>query len=211
MLYTVASTERYKTNVGRGYYQINHLWEAVKENMKLRYELTDEDFIRYKEILYFHLQKELNTNLLHLFKNEKMIYGLIKDELVKHIVNNIKNMSDVDKKAILCYLIGPFDLYLYNMYDNFNKRYKICFGEDYIGDIEKTLTKADLLVYSIYITSNGKYKGAKYKRLDLFPEISEHIKKCIVENLKLDLTYLERKLNEAINEIEIEKGEEKQK
>ena len=208
MLYTVSSTERYKTNVGRGYYQINHLWEAVKENMKLRYELTDEDFIRYKEILYSHIQKELNTNLLHLFKNEKMIYGLIKDDLVKHIVNNIQNMGDVDKKAILCYLIGPIGLYLDNMYENFNKRYKICFGEDYMGDIEKTLTKADFLVYSIYITSNGKYKGAKYKRPDSFPEISEHIKKCIVENLKLDLTDLERKLSEAINEIEIEKGEE---
>ena len=208
MLYTVASTERYKTNVGRGYYQINHLWEAVKENMKLRYELTDEDFIRYKEILYSHIQKELNTNLLHLFKNEKMIYELIKDDLIKHIVNNIKNMCDIDKKAILCYLIGSFDYHGDNMHEEFNKCYKICFGEDHLGDIEKTLTKADLLVYSINITSNGTYKGAKYNRSDSFPEISEHVKKCIVEDLKLDITDIERKLSEVINEIE--KDEEEQ-
>lgn len=208
MLYTVASTNRYKTNVGRGYYQINHLWEAVKENMKLRYELTDEDFFRYKEILYSHIQKGLKTNLLHLFRNEKMIYELIKDDLINHILNNVKNMCDIDKKAILCYLIGSFDFYWDNMHEEFNKRYKICFGVDYIGDIKKTLTKADILVYSIYITSDGTYRGAKYNRPDSFPEISKHIKKCIVENLKLDLTDLERKLSEAINEIEIEKGEE---
>lgn len=103
MLYTVASTYRFKSNVGK-HYLINHLWDAVKENMKLRYELTDEHFIRYKEILYSHIQKELNTNLLHLFRNEKIIYGPIKDDLIEHIVNNVENMGDVDKKAILCYL-----------------------------------------------------------------------------------------------------------
>ena len=201
MLYTVASTYRFKTNVGRGHYLTNHLWDAVKENMKLRYELTDEHFMRYKGILYSHIQKGLKTNLLYLFGNEKMIYELIRDDLVEHIVNNVKNLSDVEKRAILCYLINPLDFYWNNSYKEFNKHYKICFGEDYIGDIEKTLTKANILVYGIWITAKGGNNGAEYRRPDSFPEISEHVKKCIVDDLKVDITDIERRLSETINEI----------
>ena len=208
MLYTVASTYRFKTNVEGGYYLTNHLWDAVKENMKLRYELTDEHFTRYKEMLYSHIQKGLKTNLLHLFRNEKLIYELVRDDLIEHAVSNVKNMSDVEKKSILCYLIDPSNFYLDIPYEKFDKRYKICFDEDYTGDIEKTLTKSNLLVYSIYIPSRGGYEGVKYYRPDSFPEISEHVKKCIINDLEADITDIERKLNEATNKIDEDEKEQ---
>ena len=205
MLYTVASTSKGITAVNKGYYTTHHLWDAVEGNLAIRYELTGDQFQEYKEKLHFEIQNKLKTNLLYLFGAEKtLIYEIIKDDLIEHIINNIKNMSDVDKRAVLCYLINPLD-YGDNSYEKFNKYYKSCFGEDYIGDIEKTLTKANILVYGIWITSVGGNNGAEYRCPDSFPEISEQVKKCIVDDLKLDLTDIERKLGETINEI----GEDK--
>lgn len=203
MLYTVASTGKGITAVNKGYYTTHQLWDAVKENLTIRYGLTHDQFQEYKEKLHFEIQNKLKTNLLYLFSAEEtLIYEIIKDDLIEHIINNIKNMSDVDKRAVLCYLINPLDFYGDNSHEVFNKHYKICFGEDYIGDIEKTLTKANILVYGIWITAKGGNNGAEYRRPDSFPEISEHVKKCIVDDLQLDITDIERKLSEATNKID---------
>ena len=207
MLYTVASTRKGSTAVNKGYYTTHQLWDAVKENLTIRYELTDDQFQEYREKLHFEIQNKLKTNLLHIEDEETLIYGIIKDDLIEHIINNVKNMSDVNKRAVLCYLINPLD-YGDNLYEKFNKYYKICFGEDYIGDIEKTLTKVNILVYGIWITAKGGNNGAEYRRPDSFPEISEHVKKCIVDDLKLDLTDIERKLSEATNEMETNEEEQ---
>lgn len=202
MLYTVASTGRGSTAVNRSYYTTQHLWNAVERNLKIRYGLTNDQFQEYKEKLHFEIQNKLKTNLLHLFgAEETLIYEIIKDDLIGHIVNNVKNMSDVEKRAILCHLINPLDFYGDNSYEEFNKHYKICFGEDYTGDITETLTKADILVYGIWISAKGNNNGVEYRRPDSFPEISEHVKKCIVEDLKIDITDIERRLSETINEI----------
>lgn len=211
MLYTVASTGKGTTAVNRGYYTTQHLWNAVERNLKIRYGLTNDQFQEYKEKLHFEIQNKLKTNLLYLFSAEEtLIYEIIKDDLIEHIINNIKNMSDVDKRAILCYLINPLDFYFYwdNSYEEFNRYYKICFGEDHTGDIGKTLTKANILVYGIWITAKGGNNGAEYLRPDSFLEISKHVKKCIVDDLKLDLTDIERKLSEATNKIDEDEEEQ---
>ena len=209
MLYTVASTSKGCTAVNRGYYTIHQLWDAVKENLTIRYGLTDDQFQEYKEKLHFEIQNKLKTNLLYLFRDEEtLIYEIIKDDLVEHIIDNIKNMSDADKRALLCYLIKIPDFYGDNSHEKFNKHYRICFGKDYIGDIEKTLIKANILVYGIWITSVGRNNDAEYRRPDSFPEISEHVKKCIIEDLQLNLTDIERKLNEATNKIDEDEKEQ---
>ena len=208
MLYIVASTSKGSTAVKRGHYTTHHLWNAVEGNLAIRYGLTHDQFQEYKEKLHFEIQNKLKTNLLYIEDKETLIFEIIKDDLIEHIINNIKNMSDVDKRAILCYLIDPHDFYWNNSYKEFNRRYKICFGEDYTGDIEKTLTKANILVYGIWITAKGGNNGVEYRRPDSFPEISEHVKKCIVDDLKVDITDIERRLSETINEIE--KDEEEQ-
>ena len=211
MLYTVASTGKGITAVRKGYHTPTHLWSAVERNMEIKYGLTNDQFQEYKEKLQIEIQNKLKTNLLYLFRDEEtLIYEIIKDDLIEHIVNIVENMSDVERRAILYYLIDPLDFISDNPCKEFNRRYKICFDEDYSTDCIKTLIKANILVYGIWITVKGENKGAEYKRPDSFSEISEHVKNCLIEDLKLDITDIEIKLSEAINEIEIEKGKEEQ-
>jgi len=208
MLYTVAITPKGVTAVSKGYYTEGHLWESVKRNMQIKYEISDEQFEKYKEILHDIIQREMYTNLLYLFRKEAdIIFEIIKEELLDCIKKRVQTLSDTDKKAILLFLCAGLETWS-NWIEKFNILYETCFGEKYEGDIIQVLVKSNVLVYGICITSKGVNRGPEYMKPDSLPEISKYLIEFLSKNLDIDIETLTSKIKAKVEELETPEVEE---
>lgn len=208
MLYTVAATSKGVTAVSKGYYTEEHLWKSVKRNMQIKYEISDEDFEKYREILYDTIQRKMYTNLLYLFrKEEDIIFEIIKEELLDCIKKRVQTLNDTDKKAILLFLCAKLETWD-NWIKKFNILYETCFGETYEGDIIQVLVKSNVLVYGIWITSRGDYRGPQYVKPDSLPEISKYLTEFLSTEVGVDTKTLTNKIKAKLEELETPKVEE---
>lgn len=208
MLYTIATTSKGVTAVGRGYYTEDDLWESVKRNMQIKYEISDEQFEKYKEILYDEIWRKMHTNLLYLFRSEAdIIFRIVGNELLEHIKKRVQDLNDIDKKAVLVFLCAELEPWS-DWTEKFNSLYETCFKEKYKGDIRNALVKSNILVYGIWITSKGEYRGPEYIRPDSFSEILKNLKKSFSQDLGINLENLTGKIKEKLEKFETAKVEE---
>ena len=204
LLYLMSAVPKDFKSVRYGRYTKDHLWNAIKSNLRRSYDISDAQLDSFGDKLFSEIHDQMKTNPLYLHEVEDLVYGMCENKLNENTFEIINSMTVDEKKIVLTYIFKPFDSGRFEEWlNNFDRYFKGCFDEDLTTDVLETLEKSTLLL------KDDTYGQTRYKTVSYLSGISDELKESIQKSIGVDLSQIEDAINTIDKEIKLEEEVER--